>query len=180
MNGSFASHFRLHMEVLAYICVSLSDWLLSVRSSLGPFMLLQMALFHSFSWLGNMTFCMCPILKAVKKKTLPQSVNLPKRISALSSFICLLTQLMFSFLMENNCLWERMNKGKDNHWYASISRDYFKASFITDVSAKGKFDINVLVMCFHFGYLLSSGALPVSMTFSIFSFGIPLSLFSSW
>ena len=143
-----------------------------------------MTLFHSFSWLGNMTLRMYPILEAVKN-TLPpplppKNVNLQKTNSVLLSVTCLLTQLMFSVLVEDSCLWNRMNKGKDGHWHASVSKDYFKAAFITDVSAKGKFDRNVLVMCFHFRYLLSSGALPVLMTFSIFSFGIPLLLFSSW
>ena len=41
--------FRFHIEVISYdICLSLSDLFKLVWSSLGPSMLLQMALFHSF------------------------------------------------------------------------------------------------------------------------------------
>ena len=48
------------MEVISYgICLSLSDWLHLVWSSLGPPMLLQMALFHSFLWLSNIPLCVC-------------------------------------------------------------------------------------------------------------------------
>ena len=41
-------------SVISYdICLALSDLLHSVWQSLGPSMLLQMALFHSFLWLSN-------------------------------------------------------------------------------------------------------------------------------
>ena len=44
--------------MLAYsICFSLSDLLHSVWQTLGPSMLLQMALFHSFLWLSNIPLC---------------------------------------------------------------------------------------------------------------------------
>ena len=46
---SFVSYFRFHREVVSYgICLSLSDLLHLVSQSLGPFELLQVALFHSF------------------------------------------------------------------------------------------------------------------------------------
>ena len=42
------SYFKFHIEVISYgICLSLSDLLHLVWSSLSPFMLLQVALFHS-------------------------------------------------------------------------------------------------------------------------------------
>ena len=46
-------HFlRFHLKVISYdICLSLSDWLHSVWQSLGPFMLLQMALFHFINFI---------------------------------------------------------------------------------------------------------------------------------
>lgn len=128
--------------------------------------------------------CVCiPFLKQLKipsRPLPPKNVNLQKKQnSVLLPVTCLLTQLMFSVLVEDSCLWKRMNKGKDGHWHALLFPRMVSAAFITDYLMKGKFDRNVH-MCFHFRYLLSSGALPVSMTFSIFSFGIPLLLFSSW
>ena len=45
---SLVPYFRFHIKVISYICLSLSDWLCIVWSSLGPSMLLQMALFHPF------------------------------------------------------------------------------------------------------------------------------------
>ena len=41
------------------VCLSLSNWLHSVWQCLGPSMLLQMALFHSFLWLSNIPVCKC-------------------------------------------------------------------------------------------------------------------------
>ena len=52
--NSFVSYFRFHTQVISYgICLSLFDLRHLVWSSLGPSMLLQMALFHSFLWLSN-------------------------------------------------------------------------------------------------------------------------------
>ena len=48
---------RFHVRVMSYnICLSLFDL---VWYSLGPSMLLQMALFCSFSWLNNIPLCVC-------------------------------------------------------------------------------------------------------------------------
>ena len=168
------------MEVIAYdICLSFSGSLHSLRSSPGPSMSLEMAWFHSFSWTDNIPLYMKTILKAVQPPRQKKSVSLVKKSCLFVSHFYS-PKLMFSLLMQDSCLWERMNEGRNYHWHASISKDYFKTAFIKDVSVNRKSDLNVLVVCFHFGYLLSSGALPVSMPFSIFSFGIPLSLFSSW
>ena len=44
-------YFRFHIEVISYgICLSLSDLLHLVCSSLGSSMLLPMEFFHSFLW----------------------------------------------------------------------------------------------------------------------------------
>ena len=51
---------RFHIYVLAYgICFSLSDLLHSVGQTLGPSMLLQMALFRSFLWLTSSPLYIC-------------------------------------------------------------------------------------------------------------------------
>ena len=72
-----------------------------------------------------------------------------------------------------------MKKGGNDHWYASISKNYFITAFIKDEWVNTKFESRILMLCFHFWSLLFSGALPVLVASSIFSFGIPLSLFSS-
>ena len=46
--SSFASSFQTCTQATSHICRPLSDQFHSVRQSLGPFTLLQMALFHSF------------------------------------------------------------------------------------------------------------------------------------
>ena len=58
MNGekskALLPSFRFHIIVISYdICLSLSELLHSVRQSLGPFVLLQMTLFHSFLKIDN-------------------------------------------------------------------------------------------------------------------------------
>ena len=44
---------------MSYICLSLSDLLHLVWQSLGPSMLLKMALFHYFLWLSNTSLHIC-------------------------------------------------------------------------------------------------------------------------
>ena len=150
MNGSLESYFRFHVEVMAYdICLSISDWLQLVRSSLGPPILPQMAWFHPFSWLSNISSCMYPILKRVKPPS-PKEWTYWKKLSV----VCVmfpLTKLMFSVLMEDSCLWKRMNKGNNEHWHAFLSKDYFITAFQKDICANGNFESNALVMGFHFG-----------------------------
>ena len=56
ISGSILNRFPI--EAVSYdICPPLSDLLDSVWWSLGPSMLLQMALFHSFLWLTNIPSC---------------------------------------------------------------------------------------------------------------------------
>ena len=51
------SCFRFHILVTYGICLSVSDLVHSVRQYLSPSMLLQMALFPSFSLLSNILLC---------------------------------------------------------------------------------------------------------------------------
>ena len=50
-----------------------------------------------------------------------------------------------------------MNKGKNDHWYASTSNTYFITTCMKDDWGSRKFESSILVMCFHFWYPLSSG-----------------------
>lgn len=70
--------------------------------------------------------------------------------------IILLTQKRLSDLIEDSHLWERMNKWKNNHWDASISKDSFITAFVKDDCVDRKFELSVLVMWFHFRSLCSS------------------------
>ena len=137
-------------------------------------------LFHSFSCLSKIALCTYPIPKAVNPTNPKLLTYWEKKKKTVVSVVFLLTQGWFAVLMEDNCLWKRIRKGKNDDWHAYISKDYLKTAFIKDVSANRKFELNVQVICFHLRHLLSSGALPFSMTLSIFSVGIPLSWFSSW
>ena len=58
--NSFVSYFRFHIWVKSYdICLSLSDLLHLVWQFLGPSMLHQMALLHSFLWLSSIPLYIC-------------------------------------------------------------------------------------------------------------------------
>lgn len=53
VTGSSASYFRFHVKVRSYgVCLSLTDL---AGASLGPSMLLHVALFCSLSWLSNIS-----------------------------------------------------------------------------------------------------------------------------
>ena len=58
--SSFVSFFRFHIcDIILYLC--LSDLVLLVWSSLGPSVLLQIALFHCLLWLSNIPLYVCTI-----------------------------------------------------------------------------------------------------------------------
>ena len=144
------------MEVIAYdICLSFSGSLHSVRSSPGPSMSLEMALFHSFSWTDNIPLYMKTILKAVQHPHQKKSVSLVKKSCVFVSHFYS-PKLMFSLLMQDSCLWERMNEGRNYHWHASISKDYFKTAFIKDVSVNR----NLTWMCLWCVFTLDTCCLP--------------------
>ena len=53
-------YFRFHIQVILYgISISLSDLFHLVLYSLVAFMLLQMALVHSFLWPSSISLCIC-------------------------------------------------------------------------------------------------------------------------
>ena len=53
----FFIRFHLLSDIMWYL--AFFDLLHSVWQSLGPSVLLQMALFHSFLWLSNISLCVC-------------------------------------------------------------------------------------------------------------------------
>ena len=74
--SSFVPYFRFH--ILWIICLSLSDWLHFVWSSLGVSVMPHMALFHSFLWLNSIPLCICA--------TSSLSIHLSVGISVVSVF----------------------------------------------------------------------------------------------
>ena len=86
-------------------CLSFSGWLHLVWSSLGPSVLLHMALFHSFSWLSNIPLYICTtssgrsILKLGK-------CNFLKKFAA-----CVLEDLCRAFCRSGGRWW-RKSRGK--------------------------------------------------------------------